>query len=153
MRDVHRSIAAGASKRRHGYAGKWLTPSDAFVLARAASDDVGAAVHFRLRLVRVASIKGRENLVTVAVSQDAGAVNVFLVARRHAQRRASCRHLIEHLLTLHVLGGPDGLQISSRSKAGNVDAHQRAKNEVRHVGCGALLLHLLSAGHAGRKGQ
>jgi hypothetical protein len=37
---------------------------------------VGATVHFRLRLVRVASIKGRENLVTVAVSQDAGAVNV-----------------------------------------------------------------------------
>jgi len=69
MWDVHRSIAARASKRRHGYAGKWLAPSDAFVLARTTSDDVGAAVHFRLRLVRVASIKGRENLVTVAIGQ------------------------------------------------------------------------------------
>ena len=89
MRDVHRSIAAGASQRRHRYTGKWLTPSDSFVLAGAASDDVGATVHFRLRLVRVASIKGRENLVTVAVGSHASAVNVFLVARRHAQRGAS----------------------------------------------------------------
>jgi hypothetical protein len=89
MRDVHRSIAAGASQRRHRYAGKWLTPSDPFVLASAASDDMGATVHLRLRLVRVASIKGRENLVTVAVGSHASAVNVFLVARRHAQRGAS----------------------------------------------------------------
>src|SRR5262245_33283084 len=89
MRDVHRSIAAGASQRRHRYAGKWLTPSDPLILAGAASDDMGATVHLRLRLVRVASIKGRENLVTIAVGQHAGAINVFLVARRHAQRGAS----------------------------------------------------------------
>jgi len=38
MRDVHRSIAAGASQRRHRYAGKWLSPSDTFVLASATSD-------------------------------------------------------------------------------------------------------------------
>src|SRR5262252_10585455 len=80
MRDVHRSIAAGASQRRHRYAGKWLTPSDPLILASAASNDVRATVHFRLRLVRVASVKGRENLITVAVGQHAGAVNVFLVA-------------------------------------------------------------------------
>ena len=67
MRDVHRSIAAGASQRRHRYAGKWLTPSDPLILARAASDDMGATVHLRLRLVEVARIKGRENLITVAV--------------------------------------------------------------------------------------
>src|SRR5215831_10986593 len=90
VRDVHRGIAAGASQRRHRYAGKWLTPSDPLILAGAASDDMGATVHFRLRLVGVASIKGRKNLVTVAVGQHAGAVNVFLVARRHAQRGASC---------------------------------------------------------------
>ena len=53
---------------------------DPFILANAASDDMGATVHLRLRLVRVASIKGRENLITVAVGQHAGAVNVFLVA-------------------------------------------------------------------------
>src|SRR5262245_36167553 len=79
MRDIHRGVAAGSSQRRHRYAGKWLAPSDPFVLASAASDDVGATVHLRLRLVRIASVKGRENLVTVAVGQDAGAVNVFLV--------------------------------------------------------------------------
>src|SRR5262245_29968245 len=89
MRDVHRGIAAGACQRRHRYAGKWLTPSDPLILARAASDDVGAAAHLRLRLVEVARIKGRENLVTVAVGQHASAVNVFLVARRHAQRGTS----------------------------------------------------------------
>src|SRR5436190_4419122 len=44
-------------------------------------------------------------------------------------------HLVEHFLSLHILSGPDGLQISGCSKAGNVDAHQRAENEVRHVGC------------------
>src|SRR5215831_6885629 len=89
MRNVHRSIAAGASQRRHHYAGKWLTPSDPLILAGAASDDMGATVHLRLRLVGVASIKGRENLVTLAVGQHASAVNVFLVARRHAQCGAS----------------------------------------------------------------
>jgi len=67
MRDVHCSIAAWASQRGHRYAGKWLTPSDLLILARTASDDMGATVHLRLRLVRVASIKGRENLITVAV--------------------------------------------------------------------------------------
>jgi hypothetical protein len=41
-----------------------------------------ATIHFRLRLVDVARVKGRENLVTVAVGQYARAVNVFLVARR-----------------------------------------------------------------------
>src|SRR5438132_5555848 len=76
MRDVHRSIATGASQRRHRYAGEWLTPGDPLVLAGAAGDDVSATTHLRLRLVRVASVKGRENLVTVAVRQHAGAVNV-----------------------------------------------------------------------------
>jgi len=89
MRDVYCSIAAWASQRGHRYAGKWLTPSDPLILAGAASDDMGATVHLRLRLVEVARIKGRENLVTVAVGQHASAVNVFLVARRHAQRGAS----------------------------------------------------------------
>src|SRR5262245_5199456 len=89
VRDVHRSIAAGASQRRHRYTGKWLTSSDPLIFAGAASDDMSATVHLRLRLVGVASIKGRENLVTVAVGQHASAVNVFLIARRHAQRGAS----------------------------------------------------------------
>jgi len=80
MRDVHRSIAARASQRRHCVASKWLAPSNSLVLAGAARDDVGATVHFWLRLVRVASIKGRENLVTIVVGQYAGSVDVFLVA-------------------------------------------------------------------------
>ena len=80
MRDVHREIATRASWRRHGYASKWLTPGDPLIFPGTAGDDVGATIHFRLRLIEVASIEGRENLVAVAVGQHAGAVNVFLVA-------------------------------------------------------------------------
>src|SRR5262245_39998840 len=40
-------------------------------------------------------------------------------------------------------GGPDRLKVGGRSKAGNVDAHQRPKNEVRHVGRGYLLFNRL----------
>src|SRR5215831_4611233 len=43
----------------------------------------------------------------------------------------------------HVLGGPDRLKIGGRSKAGNVNAHQRPENEVRHVGRRSLLFHWL----------
>src|SRR2546427_1393498 len=57
---------------------KSLSSASSIIAVRyaAAGDDMGATVHVRLRLVRVASIKGRENLVTVAVGQHAGAVNV-----------------------------------------------------------------------------
>ena len=57
---------------------KSLSSASSIIAVRyaAAGDDMGATVHLRLRLVRVASIKGRENLVTVAVGQHAGAVNV-----------------------------------------------------------------------------
>src|SRR5437764_7783290 len=115
MRDVHREIAARASRRRHGYAGKWLTPGNPLIFPGTAGDDVGATIHFRLRLIEVARIEGRENLVTVAVGQHAGAVNVFLVAGRHVQRRAMSRHLVQHLLSLHVLGSPDRLQRGGRT--------------------------------------
>src|SRR5690349_12365693 len=80
MRDIHRGIIAGASESWHRYACKRLGASYAFVLAGAAGDDMRAAFHFWLRLVDVASIKCRENFVTVAVSQHASAVDVFLVA-------------------------------------------------------------------------
>src|SRR5882724_3303863 len=58
MRDVHRKIAAGTSQCRHCYTCKWLAPSDPLVLPGAAGDDMGPAIHFRLRLVEVASIEG-----------------------------------------------------------------------------------------------
>jgi hypothetical protein len=90
MRDVHRKIVAGTSQCRHCYTSKWLTPGDSLVLPGAAGDDMGATIHFRLRLVEVASIKGRENLVTIAVGQHASAVNVFLVAGRNVQRCTTC---------------------------------------------------------------
>src|SRR6266852_145920 len=134
MRDVHRKIVPGTSQCRHCYTSKWLTPGDSLVLPGAAGDDMGPTIHFRLRLVEVASIKGRENLVTIAVGQHAGAVNVFLVAGRNVQRCAMGRHLVQHLLSLHVLGGPDRLQRGGRSESGDVNAHQWPKNEVRHVG-------------------
>src|SRR5207244_3862193 len=61
MRDVHRKIVAGTSQCRHCYTSKWLTPGDSLVLPGAAGDDMCATIHFRLRLVEVASIEGREN--------------------------------------------------------------------------------------------
>ena len=69
VRDVHRKITARTSQCRHRYARKWLTTGDPFVFAGAASDDVSAAVHLRLRFVEVARIESRENLVTVRVGQ------------------------------------------------------------------------------------
>ncbi len=144
MRDIHRKIAAGTSQCRHAYASKWLTASDSLVLPGTAGDDMGATIHLRLRLVEVASIKGRENLVTVAVGQHAGTVNVFLVAGRNVQRYALCRHLVEHLLSLRVLRSPDRLQRGRLTEFGNVNARQRPKNEMRHVGSGPLLFNRLS---------
>ena len=144
VRDVHREIAARAGWRRHGYAGKWLTPGDPLILPGTAGDDVGATIHFRLRLVEVARIEGRENLVAVAVGQHAGAVNVFLVAGRHVQCYAMGRHLVQHLLSLHVLGSPDRLQCSGLTESGDVNAHQRLENEVRDVGRSPLLFNRLS---------
>src|SRR6266404_3465306 len=85
VRDVHRKITTGTSQCWHYYTSKWLTSGDPLVLPGAARDDMGATIHFRLRLVEVASIKGRDNLVAIAVGQHAGAVNVFLVAGRNVQ--------------------------------------------------------------------
>ena len=48
-----------------------IDPENTIQILCAAGDDMGATIHLRLRLVRVASIKGRENLVTVAVGQHA----------------------------------------------------------------------------------
>ena len=72
--DVHRSIAAGTSQCRHGYASKWLAPGDTRVFASAARDDMCATTHVWLRLVEVARIEGREDFVTVAIGQHAGTI-------------------------------------------------------------------------------
>jgi hypothetical protein len=45
---------------------------------------------------------------------------------------------VEHLLALHVLGSPDRLQRGGLTEFGNVNGHQRSKNEVRHVGRGPV---------------
>ena len=39
---------------------------------------MGAAAHRRLRLVDVAGIESRENLVAVGIRQDAGPIDIFL---------------------------------------------------------------------------
>src|SRR6516164_11032290 len=80
VRNVHRRIASSTGQCRRCIASKRLTPSDPRILAGAASDDMGAAIHGRLRLVDVTGIESRENLVTVSVRQDAGAIDVFLGA-------------------------------------------------------------------------
>src|SRR5262249_2382291 len=80
VRDVHRGIATSTGQCRHPFACKWLTPTDPRVLAGATSDDVVAAVHIWLGFVDVTGIESRENLVTVSVCQNAGAIDVFLGA-------------------------------------------------------------------------
>src|SRR6516162_8024120 len=78
MRDVHRGIAARPSQCRHCIACKWLTASDPSILAGAACDDVGAALHVWLRLVNVAGVEGRENLISVSIGQHTSSIYVFL---------------------------------------------------------------------------
>ena len=99
-------------------AGERLASGDALIFAGSAGDDVRAAIHIRLRLVEIAGVEGREDLVAVAVGQDAGAVDIFLSARVDVQRHATRRHLVEHLLALHVLGGADSLEQRRGAKAG-----------------------------------
>src|SRR5262245_16628853 len=137
VRDIKRGIATGTGQRRHGLAGEWLFPGHSFVLAGAAHDDVGPTVHFRLRLVDIARIKGREDLVTVVIGEHAGTVDVFLVAELDVERHAACGHLVEHLLSLHVLRGPHRLQHRGLAKARIVQAQQRPEDEMRHVRCGS----------------
>src|ERR1700754_1694017 len=83
VRNGHRGVVAGTGQCRQRNTSKWLLSGNPLVFAGAARDDMGAAVHLRLRLVDVAGIKGRENLVTVAIGEHARAVNVFLIARRN----------------------------------------------------------------------
>ena len=78
VRDVHRRIAAGAGKIGHGDAVERLVAGDTRIFAGAAGDDMRAAVQLGLRLVEVAGIEGREDLVAIGIGQNAGAVEIFL---------------------------------------------------------------------------
>src|SRR5512132_1615636 len=80
MRDVHRGVATRPSQCRHSIACKWLAPGDPCILPGATGDDVSAAIQGWLRLVDVAGIEGRENLVAVGICQDARSINVFFGA-------------------------------------------------------------------------
>src|SRR5262249_10868060 len=139
MRNVHRVIAARPSQRRHCITSKWLVPSDPCIFAGATRDDMAAATHVWLRLVDVAGIEGRENLVSVSVGQNTGSIDVLLGTRVDAQRGAARRHLVEHLFSLHVLRGAHRLQQCSRAETGDLEALHWSENEVSHVGRGSLL--------------
>src|SRR6516165_2526256 len=80
VRDIHCGVATCPSHCRHCIACKWLTSSNSRVLAGAAGDDMGATIHAWLRLVDIAGIEGRENLIPVSVGQHTGSVDVFLGA-------------------------------------------------------------------------
>ena len=80
MRDIHRGVATRPSQCRHCVACKWLAPGDPCILPGAAGNDVSAAIEGWLRLVDVAGIEGRENLVAVGICQDARSINVFFGA-------------------------------------------------------------------------
>lgn len=140
MRDVHCS-RAGRLTSRCGLrnASKWLPPRDSRVLAGAASDDMGATIHFRLRLVEVPRIEGREHKVTVAVGHCTAAVHPFLPSRLNAHGETPRLHLVEDRIAFRVFGGPDQLQCLGLADAGNVDASQGAKHVVRRVARGPLL--------------
>src|SRR3990172_6181408 len=125
VRNVPRS-RAGRLTSRCGLrnASIWLPPSDPLVFAGAARDDMGATIHFRLRLVEVARIKGREHEVTVAVGHRAGAVNPFLPARLNAHGETPRFHLVEDRIAFRVFGGPNQLLRADLTDAGNVDGAQ-----------------------------
>jgi len=93
-----------------------------------------AAAQVGLRLVDIARVESREDHVAIGIRQDASAVDIFLRSRVDAERGAMCRHLVEHLLALHVLGGADRLKLGSGPEVGNVEGHHRPKHEMRHIG-------------------
>ena len=68
VRNVQRKYAAGTSQCRHCFTRKWLLAADPCVLAGTARDDMGpTSTLLSERLVDVARIKGREDLVTVSI--------------------------------------------------------------------------------------
>src|SRR5262245_51790238 len=80
VRDVHRGIPARASQRRHRYTGKWLTPSDPLILAGATSDDMGATVHLRLRLVSVSRVSKVEKIWSPSLSVNTQAPSMYFLS-------------------------------------------------------------------------
>jgi hypothetical protein len=82
VRDVHSGVAALTSKGGHCVTGKRLTSGNTCIFASATGDNVGAAVHIRLRLIDITRVKGRKDLVAVSVSEHAGPVDVFLITER-----------------------------------------------------------------------
>src|SRR5262249_10959305 len=130
---IHGSVATCSGQRRHRVAGKRLAAADARIFASAAGDEVRAAAHIRLRLVEIARVEGREDLVTVGVGEHAGAVNIFLRSGLDAQRLAARRHFVEHLLVLEVLGSANRLEAGDGPNARHIHVHQRPKYEMRDV--------------------
>jgi hypothetical protein len=104
------------------------------IFAAAARDDVRAALHVRLRGIQIARIEGGEDHIAVLVGQRADAVDIFLVARFHVERRASCRHFVEHRLAFEVLGCPNRFQQMSGANSRNLQALQGPENEMSDVG-------------------
>ena len=87
MRNVHGEITACSSQLGHVIAGKGLASGDPGIFAAAARDDMRAAFHVRLRGIQIAGVKGGEDHIAVLVGQRAGAVDIFLAARRRNSRR------------------------------------------------------------------
>jgi|SRR6516162_2174267 len=126
MRDVHRGIAARACQRRHRYTGKWLTPSDPLILAGAASDDMVPQFICGCDL-SVSRVSKVEKIWSPSLSVNTQAPSMYFLSPDATLSAAHRADILSSILPLHVLGGPDRLKVGGRSKAGNVDAHQRPK--------------------------
>ena len=78
------------------------------------------------------------------VGQHAGAVDIFFGAKLYVQRNASCRHLSSIFSPFMFWVVPTASSVVALPRLGNIEAHQRPEDEVRHVGRGPLLFNRLS---------
>ncbi len=132
---------------------KGSRPVMPFVLAGAAGDDMGATTHLWLRLFEVASIKGREYLIVVAIGQHTGAVDIFL-SPDATLSAVQCADILSNIFSpfmfLVVLTASSKVAVPRPAMSMFIKGR---KNEVRHIGRGPLLFDRLSEDAPGGQGQ
>src|ERR1700754_789228 len=93
MWDVHRKIAAGTSQCRHCYTSEWLTPSDPLILPGTAGDDMGATIHFRLRLIKV------EKILSPSLSANTQAPSMYFLSPEATLSAAQCADILSSIFS------------------------------------------------------
>ena len=153
MRDIHGGIAAGASQCRQRFTSEWLAPCDALVFAGAAGDDMGATIHFRLRLSR-SRVSKVEKIWSPSLSVNTQAPSIYFLSPDATLSAAHRADILSNIFSPFMFSVvPTASRLVAVPRPENVDAHQRPKNEVRHVRRGPLLFNWLCYGRPGDKGH